>query len=371
MEGKIGPKFAFLLIVVQLRAICALNITYISNPEELPYANWMSYFQDFLIGDLPVIPASHDSAAAVVSPSESWVGSVGWLYARTQDLSIFNQLMLGVRLVDFRITITYDAFDRENSVDLSHTYKSNTTLLDGLVQITRFLELYPTETVLVLLRIDTASPLISQVRAKRTFIESIIKESNISFVNISSLASVRVKDVAGQAVLLTPKNVALSVNSTVVAFIDSNKTYSVCDMWSYTSVTAARKNFAQCFPEIPLSMQETGNLTGYALDGHFDQLWPNLTSREMNDWFVSNFQENENWATRKKYPLGVFMIDFVNKTYMSVLIDYAMNFVYPYPYYGEAPPAWKPGSNISYEKSFATPNTYLAFVAMIFIITTN
>ena len=53
----------------------------------------MSYFQDFYMGDLPMIPGTHDSGTLAVSPEEDWLGIVGWLYARTQQF----QIMYGIK----------------------------------------------------------------------------------------------------------------------------------------------------------------------------------------------------------------------------------------------------------------------------------
>jgi hypothetical protein len=334
------------IFAINLQNVSSLNITYTSDPDTLPYTNWMSYFQEFLIGDLPIIPASHDTATAVVSPDENWYGIVGWVYARTQDLNIFNQLMLGIRYIDFRLTVTYDAFDRNNSIDLSHTFKTNTTLAQGLAEVKLFLELHPTETVFIMLRIDARNPLAHQVDNKQKYIQSVIQESNLSFSNFSSIASVRVKDVAGKAILLAPQERVFPVNDPVLPYMDTDTSYSVCDIWRYSSISAAQVRMAECFPQVPLTTSSTGVLTGYALDGQFDQLWPNLTSPVMNNWFFTNFQSNKDWERRKKYPMGAMMIDFVNKTYMSAMLDFTMNFAYPYPYHGEARAPWRPGDEI-------------------------
>jgi hypothetical protein len=336
----------FWLSALVVRSVVSLDLTLKSNASELPYSDWMSYFQDFYIGDLPVIPASHDSATVAVSPSESWSGVVGWLYARTQELSIYNQLLQGIRFLDFRISVTFDAFDRSNTIDLTHTFHSNTSFLTGLREVKRFLDEYPTEVVFVYVRVDTANPLGSiQLTAKKRFIESVMLESGLQFANFSSIATQRVRDLSGKAVLLAQSLKLLPTNSTSIMFIDTNKNYSVCDIWQYNSITYAQKTIAKCFQQVPRPITQTGILTGYALDGFFDPLWQNITSPEMNNWFFTNFQTNPDWARRKQYPLGILMIDFVNATYMSAILDFAMNFAYPYPAAASDRPAWAPGTN--------------------------
>lgn len=328
------------------------NITYTSNPADLPYSNWMSYFHDINAGDLPMVPGSHDSATLAVSAQEDWLGIVGWLYAQTQSATIFNQLMMGVRFLDFRLAVVLDAFDRSNEIYLSHTFMSNTTLLQGLEAIKNFLDLNPSEFVYLLARVDTGNPLKTAVRQKVAFIESIFHQSGLNFANVSSLATTKVKELAGKVVLIGYTNQKLLPINTNIPLLNLTAMYSMCDIWEYSSFVTARSRIASCFPQVPAPMLETGLLTGYALDGQFDQLWPNITSPELNNWWITNFQNNSDWSTRKKYPIGVFLIDFVNATYMSVLLDFIMNFAYPYPYYGEAPEPWTPGANITVSNSF-------------------
>lgn len=324
----------------------AFSPTYISNPDTLPFTNWMSYFSDFLIADLPVVPGTHDSAAAVVSEQEGWLGIVGWLYAQTQTFDLYNQLAIGIRLLDLRLTVTYDAFDQPNSINVSHTFVSNTSFPQALNQVKQFLEDYPTEFVYLILRIDTAKPLMLELDAKQQYIESTLRASALSFapVDAAALSYVTVKDIAGQVVIITPYNDSLPLNTTM-KYIPYDTNYDLCDMWKYTSESVAKASMAACFPQVPVPTSESKILTGYGLDGSFDQLWPNLTSPPLNDWWFVNFQQNSVWQPRKKYPLGIFLFDFANTTYTSTLLDFAMNFGYPYPNYDTHPP-WEPGMSI-------------------------
>ena len=344
---------------------------YKSDPKDLPYKNWMSYFQDFYVGDLPMIPGSHDSATVAVSPDEDWFGLIGWLYAQTQSTNIMNQLMLGVRLIDLRITVFLDAFDRPNEIYDSHTFKTNSTFTQSLLDVKTFLQQQPTEFVYLLVRIDAANPLDTALDQKRSFIESQIRQSGIPLASISNLTNVKVKDLAGKAVLIARMDNKtkwrLLPNTTTLPLVDWSTKYSVCDVWNYTSSAAGMARIASCFPQVPANTKETGIITGYALDGQFDQLWPQLTSPQITQWWLTNFQNNTDWVTRSRFPIGVFLIDFVNSTYMSIFLDYIMNFGYPYPYYGSSEP-WTPGMNIPIHDSsagFSRGNWFLAFIAIV------
>lgn len=342
---------------------------YKSDPAELPYTNWLSYFQDIKVADLPLVPGTHDSATVEVSPDEDWLGLVGWLYAKTQNINIYRQLLLGIRFLDFRLDVTFDEFDVPNSIYLSHKFKSNSTLAQGLAQIKQYLQEYPSEFVYVYLRLDASHPLYMSFEWKRSYIQSVLLDSGLAFAQVDSeaLKTVLVKDVAGKVILLTPYNSALPF-VTPLTYVNTKSHYSVCDIYTYTSESAAKQAMAQCFPQIPSGFTSTtGVLTGFALDGQFNQLWPNLTSPSMNDWWFYNFQNTRSWQDRKRFPIGVFLIDFVNATYASVMLDFIMNFAYPYPYTGSVIP-WKNGVSIFVSATSPHTNPLLSYILVILLI---
>jgi hypothetical protein len=279
--------------------------------------------------------------------------------------------MLGVRYIDLRITVTYDAFDRPDSIYVSHTFKSNLTFVESLTQVRDFLTMNPTEVVFVMLRVDAQNPINVAADAKKLYIESVMVESGLQFAQFNSIANLKVKDVAGKAIIVTPKGKFLP-NNTTYSYIDTNTSYAICDIWQYSSINAARARIAECFPQVPVDTTISGVLTGYALDGFLNQLPQNVTSPQMNDWWFLNFQHNPDWILRKKYPIGVFMIDFANYTYMSALLDFTMNFAYPYPYNGPEPLPWEPGANITqYKSSRISESSLITFVVMLALLIAN
>ena len=76
-----------------LTTATSFHYIYKSDPATLPYTSWMSYFHEFYLGDLPIIPGTHDSGAVTVSPDEDWLGIVGWLFAKTQYVDIMYVLL--------------------------------------------------------------------------------------------------------------------------------------------------------------------------------------------------------------------------------------------------------------------------------------
>lgn len=317
-----------LLVVVLLAYSADSAVTDFPVPPEysdLPYKNWMSYFQDWLVGDIPVIPGSHQSGTQAVMAEEGWIGISGWLYAQNQDLSITAQLELGIRILDIRLYVTEDVFDEPNSIYVSHTFRSNLSLANALSEVAAFLESNPTEFLYLVLRIDDDHVLQEHVETKNAYIQSEMLSSAVAWANVDSeeLKATKVQDVAGKVILVALEGVLPA--EAAIKYLIYGVHYVVCDVYQYTTLYAARQRIGTCFPLNSPSKSETGILYGFALDGQFDQLWPNITSRDLNDWFFYNFQENPTWVRRRNSsPLGVILFDFVNIEYASVLVDYNM-----------------------------------------------
>lgn len=290
---------------------------------DLPYTNWMSYFQDYFVGDIPVIPGSHDSGTLAVSPDEGWLGITGWLYAQTQDKSLTSQLELGVRLLDIRLYVNQDVFDSSDSIYVSHSFRSNVTLTHALSELSSFLETNPTEFVYLMLRIDSDHDLTESIPTKQSYIESVLLASSVVWSNIdsTSIKSAKVGDVAGKVILIAETDALPTTTS--LKYLVYGTDSDMCDVWQLTTMYSAKQRISTCFPFSNPSTSETGIVYGYALDGQFDQIWPNINSRKINDWFMYNFQKNSAWVSRKNgAPVGVFLFDFVSMEYTSVLIDY-------------------------------------------------
>lgn len=292
--------------------------------ESLPYKTWMSKFQKTLIVNLPVIPGSHDSGAVNLGENPTWQGEALWSYARTQSLSITEQLDVGIRFLDIRLHVIKDEVDLTDTIAISHTYDSDLTLVECLSEISAFLSANPSELILLYLRIDTAHPLTGNVDSKKLYIEQVLIDSGISFAPYSGsdIKTVKVSDVAGSVMLLAPDGSVLP-STTSLSFVDSSEHYDVCSIYQDTTRAQAQVTLSTCFPIVPTSGSISGVITGYAIDGQLNSLPPAISSIEMNDWFFANFKSNPTWTKREKYPVQVVLFDFVDKVYMDTLLSYA------------------------------------------------
>ena len=293
--------------------------------EAVPYADWLSDFQDTLLVNLPVLPGSHDSGAMSISESASWSAETGWPFAQTQTLSISEQLNLGIRFLDLRLHVYYNEIDIFDQIVISHLYDSSVTLDSVLSQVSDFLSAQPTEFVVLYLRIDSAHPLEGDVAAKSQFVVDTIVNSGVAIADFTSISTIKVSAVAGKVLLLSPSGTVFPVSTSSFNYIDSTVGYSICDIWQETTIGAAQSVLSACFPIVPVSGTITNVLTGYALDGTLNNSPPIDTSLVMNDWFFAEWSSNTNWVNRKNYPIGILLINFVSETYMSQVIGEALN----------------------------------------------
>ena len=119
---------------------------FFSKPASEADSSWLQEFQETRLLDLPIIPASHNSASA---ERKSWIGmTLGSPWARQQSLPIKDQLMLGVRGIDFRLHVREDG-----EVQISHGFDTTYSFKRGLEEIKDFLAEHGSEFVILFLRI--------------------------------------------------------------------------------------------------------------------------------------------------------------------------------------------------------------------------
>jgi hypothetical protein len=135
--------------------------SYVISDNKIILKDWMTTYyhsiKDKLLKDI-VIPGTHDSGtAAIPEKGAEWSSdgrgvsipftekdenfSVPW--SKTQDLTIKEQLDIGVRFFDFRVSV-----EKNNELYLSHGLRGE-KLSDSLAAIANFCEKYPKELVII------------------------------------------------------------------------------------------------------------------------------------------------------------------------------------------------------------------------------
>ena len=156
--------------------------TFFLKPASEADSSWLQEFQETRLLDLPIIPASHNSASA---ERKSWIGmTLGSPWARQQSLPIKDQLMLGVRGIDFRLHVR-----EEGEVQISHGFDTTYSFKRGLEEIKDFLAEHGSEFVILFLRIDwdhRLSDLFSaKARKTRTKLTQILLKSGIELAKVA------------------------------------------------------------------------------------------------------------------------------------------------------------------------------------------
>ena len=151
------------------------------------------------------IPGTHDSAAYNMN-------IFGSVFAKCQDLNIMEQLRIGVRIFDIRVTINQCTFScginqiiSDNDFDLICCHgicdcyyindkgdKKNLTFKDVLLDMKQYLEEFPTETIILLLKSGRGNNYNNIRRAMEIF-ETIMGDISIKFNNNLTLNEVRGK----------------------------------------------------------------------------------------------------------------------------------------------------------------------------------
>ena len=151
------------------------------------------------------IPGSHDSTAYNIN----FFGSI---FAKTQDLNIIEQLKIGIRKLDIRVTFHNCSFycginqiETEYDLDLicchgicdcyyinDHNIKKNITYKDVLLDVKQFLEENPSETIILSTSSGRGNAYNNLKRATEIY-EKIVGDISIKYNNNLTLGDVRGK----------------------------------------------------------------------------------------------------------------------------------------------------------------------------------
>ena len=291
------------------------------------YASWLSRHQDSRLLDLPVIIGSHNSASAFCGSHVAWWKQLLYCYARQQEASIRDQLLMGVRFFDFRLH--HVTIENQASVYVSHSLDSKYSLNEALAAIRVFLEEFPTEFVIVYARIDHWFRNDGDDNHRAGAIQQILIEQRDLFCEIQKvhqLDTVRVRDIGGKVCLMIPDNgsVVPSPASSDICFLDSQQFYSVVDVWKTNSVFSARSVIDRFMSERGRKDddgEQASVLRGVCLDLTVGAIPPSCTSPSLNWWFVDNLCSNANWLSPAAKPLGILLLDFVDDELMRKIFS--------------------------------------------------
>ena len=237
-------------------------------------------------------------------------------YARQQSLSIYDQLCAGIRLLDFRLHVE----DEEESpnVFLSHSFDTHYTLADALNEVASFLAEYPTEFVIIYIRIDHWWRSKAMKGQWQEIVEETLRSSRLELASVDSenLDHMKVSQLSGKALILMPDNNTVVSRESGISFLDSLKHYKVFDVWRCSGVADAMLAVSDHMYARRTEPRPRNTLTGLALDLTVTGLPPSWTSAELNEWFLARAESDPEWTGQ---PMGVLLLDFADEVILRRL----------------------------------------------------
>ena len=280
--------------------------------------NWMSQLpNNTLLSDIS-IPGTHDSGSTL----DAKVGGLTITdTAKTQDLTISEQLSIGVRFFDIRLIL------ENNELEVYHsTVKQNLSFREVLNDVYRFLDQHPSEALIMSIRkegddigdntvlfeekvnnliqsgkkywlLDEKIATLEDARSKITLLRRYPTESNYS---IGINASQNWKDKATFTIQLD--NMSLSVQDEY--FVEDNN-----EKWS-----SILNQFEASDNENTLSLNFT---SGYQIRTILGQEAPSIlnVSNEINTLLIKHLQDNP----KKDY--GILIVDYISTELAKLIID--------------------------------------------------
>jgi len=126
-------------------------------------ADWLRHIPDEVpLHSIPVIPGTHNSATA--RPLNRITSALPWMWAKCQDKTISEQLMLGVRSLDLRVVCQGNELPQPNHetdassvvLRISHAWHADETMRSVVDAVLKFLDRHPTEFVIIRFKRDWA-----------------------------------------------------------------------------------------------------------------------------------------------------------------------------------------------------------------------
>jgi len=267
--------------------------------------SWLADFAGARLCDIHAIPASHNSTCVHAG---RFCDRVFFPFARTQRLSVPDQLLLGVRLLDVRIS---DG-DRQRTVFTSHTFLTDVSFASVLTSVVEFLRKYPTEFVVLYVRKDHARPLDVKATARELLC---VPLENFADATALSVAS-RVADLAGRIVFVSDVVSVADGFPMNLIWRRDDVLGGVCDVWRCRTAAEAKCRVERHLRGGGLSQMKS-QMRAVALDGSFGMRTPFFSAMLLRDWFLDLVTGR--YATNDQ-PIGFVLFDYVDEEICGTLI---------------------------------------------------
>lgn len=279
-----GMIFLIGVLIISLFSMIPLN-TY-SKKDVMP---WMSYIHDDTkISDIS-IPGTHDSGAT---------HSIFDVSGKCQDLSVKQQLRVGVRFFDLRLQLVNDEFK------IVHSFvKQNLSFKKVLKDLSKFIKEYNSEFIIISLKKEE-----SDVNSTLDFKEKLTSDLNeykdiISFDNV---LPEYINDARGKIYIMDryglDYGLPLSYWGDDTSFEVNN--YYVQDNYCINDINEKKEDIIKAIEYKKTSDNIVINFTSCYLENEFPPTYAGSSANKINPWFYDYINESN-------MKLGIVVMDFM------------------------------------------------------------
>ena len=274
----------------------------INNVSESNLTNWMSEVDDsYHVRELS-IPGTHDSAAT---------HSIADVAGKCQDLTIKEQLTIGVRFFDIRLQMY------NNEFRLVHDFLDQKLSFDSVVNdFVSFLKQYPSEFLIVSIKkdYDDFNSSTSFETLFRSYFEN--NEEYISYMNYIPLT---VEECRGKIHIIDRYGMDIGVPSYYWRDNDvfENDDLKVQDYYCIDNIEEKIKYISDTINYSKNNFDKlTLNFTSCYLDNGFPPLYAGTTAKYINPALKEMLKEEN----LKADHLGIMIIDYISSDLTSLII---------------------------------------------------
>ena len=279
-----GIIFLIGVLIISLFSMIPLN-TY-SKKDVMP---WMNYIHDDTkISDIS-IPGTHDSGAT---------HSIFDVSGKCQDLSVKQQLRVGVRFFDLRLQLVNDEFK------IVHSFvKQNLSLKKVLKDLSKFIKEYNSEFIIISLKKEA-----SDVNSTLDFKEKLTSDLNEykDIISFDNELPEYINDARGKIYIMDryglDYGLPLSYWSDDTSFEVNN--YYVQDNYCINDINEKKEDIIKAIEYKKTSDNIVINFTSCYLENEFPPTYAGSSANKINPWFYDYINESN-------MKLGIVVMDFM------------------------------------------------------------
>ena len=276
----------FLIGVLFISLFSMIPMNTYSKKDVMP---WMSYIHDDTkISDIS-IPGTHDSGAT---------HSIFDVSGKCQDLSVKQQLRVGVRFFDLRLQLVNDEFK------IVHSFvKQNLSFKKVLKDLSKFIKEYNSEFIIISLKKEE-----SDVNSTLDFKEKLTSDLNEykDIISFDNELPEYINDARGKIYIMDryglDYGLPLSYWSDDTSFEVNN--YYVQDNYCINDINEKKEDIIKAIEYKKNSDNIVINFTSCYLDYGFPPTYAGSSANKINPWFYDYINESN-------MKLGIVVMDFM------------------------------------------------------------